>query len=229
MSLITTLKQEARKLSASIDAHPIARRLHEGTPTLPEYGGFLTQTYHYVRWTGPLLALAAERMKHLGQDPELASLLAHKAHEEAGHELWALNDGIALGLSREAIVEASASPAVESYVAWNRFITRSDTPIAFLGTAYVLESLSLDRGAATVRNLRARCTLPGIQNALSFLERHATADELHLEQLTQKLARLRRPHERERTALSARITRHLYLGLFASSAVREGARSQHGR
>ena len=62
---------------------PAARRLFEGSIDAEGYAHYLVQTYHYVRWTTPLLAEAGQRMKRLGAPP-LAELLLQKATEERG-------------------------------------------------------------------------------------------------------------------------------------------------
>ena len=56
--LIVKLEQEANRLVRELDAHPDARKLFEGTADAGQYAGYLVQSYHYVRWTAPLLGLA---------------------------------------------------------------------------------------------------------------------------------------------------------------------------
>jgi hypothetical protein len=193
----------------------MARRIWDGTIDLDGYVRFLSQTYHYVCWTKPLLVRAGARLRRLGKYPVLAELFAVKAREEAGHEKWALADLRALGQEAAAINGEPPSAAVAAYIAWNGFVVESTSPVAFLGTAYVLESLSVRCGADAVRNLRRRRAIPGIEGAVSFLRGHAGADVGHLKQLGSLLAQIRDARDREAILLSARVTCTVYEGLFA--------------
>ena len=212
--LITTLENESRELIHQLDAHPRVRQLFEGTLEAEAYAHYLVQTYHYVRWTTPLLALAGRRMAVQGRHPALASLLLHKAKEETGHERWLLADLRNLGWSAEAVERAPQCAAVEAYVAWNRFTAEAGSPTAFLGTAYVLEALSASRAGTAARNLVAHGAIPDIRRAVTFLRGHGDADEGHVAELTTLLGALTAPEEQEALLLSARTTRALYPGLF---------------
>jgi thiaminase len=223
MDLLTPLENEARELIHQLDAHPRVRQLFEGTLDAAAYAHYLVQTYHYVRWTTPLLALAGRRMAVRGRHPALASLLLHKAKEETGHERWLLADLRNLGWSSEAVEHAPRCAAVEAYVAWNRFTAEAGSPTAFLGTAYMLEALSASRAGASARNLVEHGAIPGIRRAVTFLRGHGDADEGHVAELATLLGALTAPEEQEALLLSARTTRALYPGLFEES--RSGAPS----
>lgn len=214
--IVMLLEQESQKLIDWLDTQPRARRLFEGTADAGEYAAFLVQTYHYVKWTTPLLALAGARMRRDGVHPPLASLLLRKSEEEHGHERWVLADLKALGWDEAEVERVEPSPAVAAYVAWNRFTAESGSPTAFLGTAYVLESLSVRRAGVAARKLVERGAIPHIHRAVSFLRGHAGADGDHVAELASLLRGLTGPEEQEALVLSARTTRTLYQGLFAS-------------
>jgi pyrroloquinoline quinone (PQQ) biosynthesis protein C len=208
------LESEARALVQAVDTHPVARRLFEGSIDMEGYALWLAQTYHYVRWTTPLLARAGRRMKRIGQHPALAELLLRKSSEEQGHERWLLADLRNLGWERERVERIELRPAVAAYVAWNRFTSETGAPTAFLGTAYVLEHLSVHRAGAAVEHLLARGAIPNIRKAVTFLRGHAGADEEHVAELAAVLRTLTDPEEQAAILLSARTTRALYTGLF---------------
>jgi pyrroloquinoline quinone (PQQ) biosynthesis protein C len=107
------------------------------------------------------------------------------------------------------------NPAVTAYVAWNRFTSRCGRPEAFLGTAYVLEYLSVHRAQQSVERMLAANAIPNIRKAVTFLKAHGTADVGHVEELTSLLSPLVDREEQAALLLSARTTRVLYLGLFA--------------
>ncbi|HZI11379.1 MAG TPA: iron-containing redox enzyme family protein [Myxococcus sp.] len=213
--VLTELEQESRKLIDWLDAQPRSRRLFEGTLDAQEYAAFLVQTYHYVRWTTPLLALAGTRMRRDGLHPALAGLLLQKSAEEQGHEQWVLADLRALGWDAEVVRRVEPVPAVAAYVAWNRFTADAGSPTAFLGTAYVLESLSVLRAGVAARRLVERGAIPNVHRAVTFLRGHAGADGEHVAELATVLRGLTAPEEQEALVLSARATRALYQGLFS--------------
>jgi len=215
MNWLTALEHEARTLLAELNAHPEARRLCDGSIGEDGYVRYLIQTYHYARWTTPLLAEAGRRMKRLGRHSRLGELLLRKSDEERGHERWLLADLRNLGWSPERIERQMPNPAVTAYVAWNRFTSRCGRPEAFLGTAYVLEYLSVHRASQSAERMLAANTIPNIRKAVTFLKAHGSADERHVEELTSLLSPLDDPEEQAALLLSARTTRVLYLGLFA--------------
>ena len=211
---ITALENEARTLLMELETQPAARRLFEGRVDAEAYALYLVRTYHYVRWTTPLLAEAGQRMKTQGRHVGLGELLLRKAAEEHGHERWLLADLKALGWSAERVERTDPGPAVIAYIAWNRFTSRVGRPEAFLGTAYVLEYLSVHRASQAVRGLLAADTIPGIRKAVTFLRAHGGEDIGHVAELTELLGPLRDREEQSALLLSAHLTRVLYRGLF---------------
>jgi pyrroloquinoline quinone (PQQ) biosynthesis protein C len=219
------LEYEARTLVEELDVHPVARHLFEGSIGAGSYAHYLVQTYHYVRWTTPLLAEAGHRMKRLGRLPLLAELLLQKALEERGHERWLLADLKNLGWSAERVEGAERSPAVNAYIAWNRYTTLSGAPTAFLGTAYVLEYLSAQRASRTVGRLLAANAIPNIHKAVTFLRGHGNADGDHAAELVSVLRSLTDQEEQSALLLSAHTTRALYPGFFSEEVVQHPART----
>ncbi|KFA90303.1 iron-containing redox enzyme family protein [Archangium violaceum] len=225
MDWMKALEHEARTLVEELNAHPIARRLIDGSIDADSYAHYLVQTYHYVRWTTPLLAEAGRRMKRMGSHPQLAELLLQKSTEERGHERWLLADLKNLGWPAGRVERAQLSPAVIAYVAWNRYTTRSGVPAAFLGTAYVLEYLSVQYASGAVERLLAANTIPNIRKAVTFLRGHGDADGDHVAELASVLRSLTDPREQAALVLSARNTRVLFSSLFSDEGGEYPART----
>ncbi|CAM3960232.1 iron-containing redox enzyme family protein [Corallococcus sp. ZKHCc1 1396] len=211
---MASLRHEARMLVRELDAKPGAHRLFEGRIRLEDYAHYLVQTYQYVRWSTGFLRDSGERMKREGQHTALAELLLQKAEEENGHERWLLADLKNLGWSAEQVERAPVCSAVRAYVEWNRFTTLSGTPTAFLGTAYVLEYLSVERAPAAVDRLIADSGIPNIHKAVTFLRGHGNADGDHVAELEAVLGQLTSPEEQAALLLSARTTRALFPSFF---------------
>lgn len=214
MDWVDLLEQEARALVATLDAHPDASRLFAGTLDREGYIHYLVQTYHYARWSTPLLKSAGERLNRLGRHPRLAELLLQKAAEERGHERWLLADLYNLGCSQEQVHAMEPCPGVEAYTGWNFFTSRAGIPTAVLGTSYVLEYLSLARATGASERLVQVAAIPNISKAVTFLRAHGGLDGDHVEELTTVLRTLTDVEEQSAVLLSARTTRVVFPAIF---------------
>lgn len=217
MEWTNALAQEARTLVAELDMNPAARRLFDGSIDTDSYIHYLVQTYHYVRWTTPLLAETGERLQRSGQHRQLGNLFMQKAREEHGHERWLLQDLKNLGWPAERVEAVEPCAAVSAYAAWNRYTARRGNPLAFLGTAFVLEYLSVQRAGPSVERLLAAGRIPNIDKAVSFIRGHGLADGDHVAELTALLGSLTDGEDQAALLLSARTTRVLYLGMFSTA------------
>ncbi|WP_141617497.1 iron-containing redox enzyme family protein [Myxococcus sp. AB036A] len=211
---VAVLEQEARGLVAALDAQPDARRLFDGTIDTEGYIHYLIQTYHYARWSTPMLAEAGHRLERQGRHPHLAELLVQKAGEERGHEKWLLSDLKNLGCPEVRVEAAARTPAVDAYTGWNFFTSRSGVPTAVLGTAYVLEYLSQTRATGVVERLIAADVIPNIRKSVTFLRSHGALDGDHVAEMEAVLRTLTDPEDQAAVIFSARATRCIYPGIF---------------
>jgi hypothetical protein len=223
-SLVETLDSAVAGLLDALDEQPTARRLLAGNVDIDEYAVFLEQTYLYVRHTRPLLRRAGQRLGALRRAAPLAQLFLQKADEEDGHEKWVLADLDAINRSIDERRPPLPSHAVAAYIAWNHFQVEAGSPLGFLGTAYVLESLSRACAGMTVKNLITKNHIPGIAHGVRFLKGHADADDDHREVLRCALGVISLPSDREAIALSAAVTATLYLGIFSAMEAEEQRR-----
>lgn len=207
---LAALDAEARGLVAAVDARSDGRRLFEGTLDKAGYIHYLVQTYHYARWSTPILGEAGERLTRLGRHPELAQLLIQKGEEERGHERWLLSDLKNLGCSEESVETAARCPAVDAYTGWNFFTSRAGVPTAVLGTAYVLEYLSQTRAGVWARRLKTVAAIPNIHKSITFLRSHGALDGDHVAEMARLLGRLTEPEDQEAILFSARVARSVY-------------------
>jgi len=211
-NLVFRLDREADKLIDNLDAHPIARTLFAGTITATHYAEFLEQTQHYVSVAHELLRASGERLLRTHRHLLLARLLIEKAEEEAGHDVWARNDRVAIGFGA-----ASSGPnvAVQAYIFGHRFEAEMGSGAAFLGTAYVLEKLSARRASSTVQNLLSRSRIAGIEKAVTFLRAHGEEDLGHIARLAALLLDFSDRTDTEAILRSARRTRLFFPGFFS--------------
>jgi hypothetical protein len=214
-AFVHALEHDSLELVDAIDRHPMIGDVIRGEASTDRYRAFLRSSYHYVRWSGPLLAETAAGIRREGRTPWLVDVLDGKTREESPHDRWVLGDLAVCGENIE-LVKASAPPlAVSAYVEWSRSLAQTGSP-GYLGAAYTLEFISARRASMAAENLRTRARIPHIERALSFLDGHGDADLGHIAVLDEVLARIDDPRDRAEIALSAGVMRMLYPLFFLS-------------
>jgi len=200
---------------ATVLADPVLGSVFDGTASRDTYLRFLTQTYHYVLETTPLLRAGARAFAASSDafGKSMHERFAEHAREETGHEQWLLDDIEALGADVEAAKRAEPSPAVQAYVAMVRFTGRSRRPIGLMGVGFLLEGVSEKLGTQTADNLRARSKIPGIEKALSFVDSHGSTDVGHMEEGRKALRTIEDPNDRAAVLLCAQCTALYYTEL----------------
>ena len=212
-TLVPALRQELHRLLAEADAHPVMSALMAGTATREQYVEFLAQTRHYVERTYPVLAAAGRRLHDLRVHRKLADLYMQKAEEEQDHDILIDHDLKALGLDPKATLAAGPGPSIRAYNARIEAVSRGDHPSGFLGSAYILEGLAVERARVIAKAMRETGRVADVAGALSFLDLLADADIGHVDDLERILARLDDDREQEAIALTATVTRELYIGM----------------
>ena len=91
MDFYTELCQKTLPDKKSLYEAPVIQYCFAGQVILESYIAFLTQAYHHVKHTVPLLMYCGSK---LSSDKEwFREKLAHYIEEELGHQEWILNDG----------------------------------------------------------------------------------------------------------------------------------------
>ncbi len=116
-----------------------------GAISRASYIDYLTQAYHHVRHTVPLLKLARARLDH---KPRLAAALDAYVEEETGHEQWILADIAAAGGDRERAAASAPNAATASMVRHAYDCVQHGNPVGLFGMVYVLEGTSVATGHA---------------------------------------------------------------------------------
>lgn len=156
---------------------PIIRStLAGGAVTKGMYIDFLTQAYHHVKHTFPLLSLAASRT--LDQTYQ-KSLLAYM-NEERGHDEWILQDIQAIGGNADEVRNGTPGAACELMVAYSYYVIEHVSPFAFLGSVHVLESMSVAFAQGAANAIQSALKFQG-DKGFSYLRSHGTLDVEHVE------------------------------------------------
>ncbi|MCB0365646.1 MAG: iron-containing redox enzyme family protein [Bdellovibrionaceae bacterium] len=141
------------------------------------YADWLSQTYHFVRHTTRLLALAAG-VASLDQQSYHQQFLYH-LKEEYGHEKIALADLKALGLPLRA-----ERPQTQRFYHTTRTLIQSHGPVGLFGYMHFLEALAVHMGPAAYEKVRrtfgSKCG--------RFLAVHGEEDIKHVEETLKTLA-----------------------------------------
>jgi len=214
---VSTIEHKSIAWVNWMDEDPFIGGIIRGDASRDDYVWFLEATYHYLRWSGPLLAATAEGLRRGGRYPWLLARVSAKSKEEGTHDRWVLSDLERCGVNIELVKESAAPTAVDDYVQWSLTMAEEGSP-GFLGAAYTLEFISMHRASMAAENLRARRVIPNIENAVSFLEGHGDADVNHVAQLNETLRRIEDPRDRGAIRRSASILRDLYPRFFQSGA-----------
>lgn len=145
------------------------------------YPPLLVETYHYVRHSCALMDRACELLDE--EHATLRTYLRHHRQEEYGHERWLLEDLVALGFDRDAVVDSDALAETVALVGSQLYVIDYLHPAGLLGYVYVMESKPPTQ--TWLDTLHQTAGIP--REALTFLTRHGDADIVHREELREIL------------------------------------------
>jgi hypothetical protein len=147
------------------------------------YPQYLEIWHGVVRSAVPLIGAACERARELAPGDEVAAALVpyyeHHGPEEAGHDVWLLEDLEATGGDREAALRRIPSPAVATLVGAQYYWLRHAHPVSLLGHMGVVEGYSPPVGLAD--RLQEATGHP--RDAFRAIRRHERLDIKHKREL----------------------------------------------
>ena len=193
-------------------AAPVIQRALDGTVTRELYVAFLTQAYHHVRHTVPLLMAVGSRLPD--RHGWLQDSILHYLEEETGHDEWILNDIVRAGGDRAAAAASEPSVATEAMVAYAYDTVMRRNPIGFFGMVHVLEGTSVALALNAADRIQAALDLP--VTAFTYLRSHGELDKQHINDLGAILERLADEEDRRAVIRCARGIYWLYGNVFRS-------------
>jgi len=160
---------------------PLIQQGGAGKISLQTYIAFLTQAYHHVKHTTPLLMACGGRLS--GEYEWLRTAIGEYIEEEMGHQEWVLNDIETCGGNKEAVRQSadtntSPSQATELMVAYAYDMIYRVNPVGFFGMVLVLEGTSTAVATQAGEQLMTRLNLP--KKAFSYLLSHGSLDISHV-------------------------------------------------
>jgi len=218
MSFYDTLKFETAQARAHLLSAPIISECLQGRASLDSYRAFLTQAYHHVRHTTPLLMTLGGRL------PErlawMRAGVAEYIEEEIGHEEWILNDIAAAGGNAEAVRSSRPDLPAEIMIAYAYDLIQRGNPAGFFGMVFVLEGTSVDLALTAADRIQAALGLP--DSAFSYLRSHGTLDQEHTQHLANILD-LMTPEDQADVLHAAKVFFKLYGDIFHALPVEVAA------
>jgi len=160
---------------------PVIKQGGVGNISLQTYVAFLTQAYHHVKHTTPLLMACGGRL------PEryewLRAAIGEYIEEEMGHQEWVLNDIGECGGDKESVragksITDKPSLATELMVSYAYDMINRVNPIGFFGMVLVLEGTSTAVATQAGEKLMNTLNLP--KKAFSYLLSHGSLDISHV-------------------------------------------------
>jgi pyrroloquinoline quinone (PQQ) biosynthesis protein C len=215
MEFFEELQHQTEAERAYLLGAPIIRSALDGTASLDSYIAFLSEAYHHVKHTVPLLMACGARL------PErlewLRSAVAEYIEEEIGHQEWILDDIRACGGDAEAVRNGQPSLPTELMVAYVYDRIARHNPVSFFGMVNVLEGTSIALATQAAEVLRTSLQLP--PKAFSYLTSHGSLDISHVEFFRKLMNRLDDADDRAAVVHTARVVYRLYGDLFHSLPV----------
>ncbi|HVT53353.1 MAG TPA: iron-containing redox enzyme family protein [Dongiaceae bacterium] len=193
---------------------PIIQAALGGKVTLGQYVAFLTQAYHHVRHTVPLLMLCAARL------PDRLDWLRKASvgyiEDEIGHDEWILDDIAACGGDRDAVRRSEPAMATDVMVGYAYDTVQRRNPLGFFGMAHVLEGTSAALATHAADALKETLGLP--DRAFTYLTSHGALDIGHTENFAKLMNRLDDATDRADVIRAAKTFFRLYGDIFRSIA-----------
>lgn len=209
--LLNATEQERQTLMTL----PLIVQGAQGHITLEAYRAFLTQAYHHVKHTTPLLMACGGRLS--GEYEWLRTAIGEYIEEEMGHQEWVLNDIAASGGDKESVRNsATAADAAchetEVMVAYAYDMINRVNPLGFFGMVLVLEGTSTAVATQAGEKIMQALKLP--KKAFSYLFSHGSLDLSHVTFYESLMNQVTKPEDQQIIIHAAKRFYRLYGDIF---------------
>ena len=179
------------------------------------YTTFLTQAYHHVKHTVPLLMACGSRL------PEhyewLRQAIGEYIEEEKGHHEWILQDLTACHVDTTPIQANTGtgkiSEPIELMVAYLYHQIDRGNPLTLFGMVWVLEGTSATVGREMAAHIQRTLNLP--DKAMTYLTSHSTLDQQHIQQFETLMNQITVPEDQQAIIDGANMVFRLYGAMLA--------------
>ncbi|KMQ73134.1 AMP-binding protein [Marinobacter subterrani] len=206
MAFFDRLQQETAEARAHVTGAPVVSAIAEGRFSLEAYTWFLTQAYHHVKHTVPLMMACGGRLPERMEFVRKA--LVEYIEEEYGHHEWILNDLEACGADKEQIRNGKPDLSIELMVSYLYDQINRCNPAAFFGMVQVLEGTSIELATPLGEQIQKLLGLPN--QAFSYLYSHGALDQEHFEFFRNLMNDITDPDDQQAIIDAARVVYRLY-------------------
>lgn len=210
MSFYLALQEATREEREAMLSIPFLQAGAAGAISRGSYIAFLTEAYHHVKHTVPLLMACGARL------PErlewLRSAVGEYIEEELGHQEWILNDIRNAGGDAEAVRGGRPALAAELMVSYAYDTIQRANPVGFFGMVQVLEGTSIALATRAAESLQRTLHLP--KSTFSYLLSHGDLDIGHVEFFKGLMNRIDDPNDQASIVHTARVMYRLYGDVF---------------
>lgn len=214
MSPFARLEAETRECQGYLLSAPILQDVAAGRFDEQTYVRFLSNAYHHVKHTVPLMMACGSRL------PDrlrwLQPLLRDYIAEEIGHEQWILEDLAACGADARRIAMSTPGHAVELLVSYVYDYIARRQAVGFFGMVHVLEGTSTALATETARLAQEKLGLPDA--AFRYLRSHGALDQEHVAFFRTLIDRLAEPADVDAIVHVANRVYRLYGDVLQSAA-----------
>jgi pyrroloquinoline quinone (PQQ) biosynthesis protein C len=210
MSFYQRLVAATEDERAELNAVPVIRAGLAGQVSKASYVAFLTEAYHHVKHTVPLLMACGARL------PErlewLREAVGHYIEEEQGHHEWILDDIRHCGSDDEAVRHGEPSVATDVMVAYAWDTVQRRNPVGFFGMVLVLEGTSVALALNAAAEIQSSLGLA--DDCFTYLTSHGELDKEHVGFFERLMDRLEDPADQAAVIRCAKVMYRLYGDVF---------------
>lgn len=181
-----------------------------GELSLEAYVAFLTQAYHHVKHTIPLLMSTGGRLEERYEWLRVAT--GEYIEEEMGHQEWVLNDIEACGFDKEKVRHGKPGLATELMVSYAYDMANRVNPIGFFGMVLVLEGTSTAVASHAAKAISQSLNLPA--NCFSYLASHGALDVEHTQFYEEIVNKISDEKDQQLLVHAAKVFYKLYADIF---------------
>jgi hypothetical protein len=186
--------------------------MNDGNLTKALYVSFLTQWYHILKHTLPLILATQSRLTE--ETEWLTDVIGEFTEQMASNEELILNDIAVCGGDIEQVRHSRAHMTTELMVSYAYDTVNRINPLGILGMHHVLEGAVLSLAHRSADNIGNTSLVP--KDALTYLYTHGSLLQDNADVFIGVMNRIDRSEDRNQIIRSAQIFYKLYADIFLS-------------
>ena len=186
--------------------------MNDGNLTKALYISFLTQWYHILKHTFPLILATQSRLTE--ETEWLTDVIGEFTEQMVSNEELILNDIAVCGGDIEQVRHSRAHMTTELMVSYAYDTVNRINPLGILGMHHVLEGAVLSLAHRSADNIGNTSLVP--KDALTYLYTHGSLLQDNADVFIGVMNRIDRSEDRNRIIRSAQIFYKLYADIFLS-------------